>query len=83
MVGEWQRRRVFGSICAASVGALICQHQQHFQLSFAHPRSFVTMTHHRCGDVLLAGVIWMVIEVGFSCVYRVRQQPSLDRFEAT
>jgi hypothetical protein len=74
-VDEVQRWRVFVSICAASVGVLICAHQRHFTLSFAHPRSFLTMTHHKCGDVLLASVVWMLFEVGLCC-FRVCQGAS-------
>jgi hypothetical protein len=65
MVGQ-SRVRASLSICAATVGVLICLEQGHFRLSLAEPHSFVVMTTHRCGLVLLAAVAWMVAECCFA-----------------
>jgi predicted nucleic acid-binding protein len=48
---------------AVVAAVLICFHQQHFTLSLADPYSFYVMTTHRCGDVLLASVLWCAFEV--------------------
>jgi len=62
MVSPVQRICVFLSLCTASVAALICQYQQHFTLALDQPHSFVVMTHHRCGQLLIASCLWMTAE---------------------
>ncbi len=57
---------MFLSICAAAVGAMICQVQRHFVLSLTAPHGLRVMTTHKCGLVLLAAVGWMVVECSWA-----------------
>ncbi len=63
---DWRRVRVFLSICAAAVGALICQVQHHFVLRLSAPHGLRVMTTHKCGLVLVAAVGWMVVECSWA-----------------
>jgi len=42
-------------------------YQRHFVLLWNEPESFVVMTTHKCGLVLVAAVVWMLVEVGVAC----------------
>ncbi len=63
---DWQRVRVFLSICAAAMGAMICQVQHHFVLSLTAPHGLRVMTTHKCGLVLVAAFPWMVLECSWA-----------------
>jgi len=55
--------RTFVAICGAAGMVLICLHQGHVVLDFARPASFRLLYQHRCGQMLLAALAWMTIEV--------------------
>jgi len=54
--------RSAASIVAATVGVLICIHQHHVVLVLSEPSSYITVAQHRCGLVMLAGVLWFAGE---------------------
>jgi len=62
MATPFQRVRIFLSLCAATAGSLIAQHQHHFTLSLADPHTFVIMTQHRCGRLFMVTILWMSFE---------------------
>ena len=63
--GEW---RAAASVVAATVGVLICIHQHHVLLVLSEPSSFITVTQHRCGLVMLAGMLRFAGEAINLCV---------------
>jgi len=51
------------SFLAVAIGVFICIVQHHFTLLASDPSTFLTMPTHRCGQVLLASLIWSLIEI--------------------
>jgi hypothetical protein len=54
--------RVLVSGCAALLASLLCHNLGHFTLVLSQPSTWYQATQHRCGEILIAAVIWFSLE---------------------
>ena len=50
------------SLAAVYLALVICQVEQHFQLTFSDPNSYALLFQHRCGILLVACLLWALFE---------------------
>jgi hypothetical protein len=70
---SWQEIRAIISMCAFSSAIVLCHALKHFRIELSHPSTWLVVTEHRCGRILIASLTWFLCEM----VYRLWSNLSL------
>jgi hypothetical protein len=57
------RLRQAAALVAAAVGIAICKIQNHVHIALAHPSTYTSPLHHKCGLLMLGCVSWAICEI--------------------